>query len=149
MSDVNQGIEPGEVKVSGEGGIAQLIETSTHTLMSDEPVSVGGTDRGPNPYDLLLAALGSCTAMTVRMYAARKQWPLDDVSVVLRHSRIHARDCEHCETEKGRLDRIEKRVTITGDLDAEQHERLMQISERCPVHRTLKSEIDIVTLQEA
>lgn len=136
----------GEVRVVGLGGLAQKVETAAHLLTADEPTSVGGTDSGPNPYELLLGALGACTAMTVRLYARRKGWSLDDVEVRLRHSRIHAEDCERCETEKGRIDRIEKWVTLRGDLDDDQRGRLLEISERCPIQKTLEGEIDIVSL---
>ncbi len=116
-----------------------------HRISADEPTAAGGTDTGPNPYDLLLAALGSCTSMTVAMYARRKQWPLQAVTVRLRHSKIHAADCESCETQEGLLDRIERVVELRGPLDEEQRARLLEIANRCPVHRTLTSEIDIRT----
>ena len=105
----------------------------------------GGADAGPSPYDLLLAALGACTSMTVAMYARRKQWPLEAVTVRLTHTKIHAEDCAECETREGMLDRIEREITLTGALSAEQRERLLEIANRCPVHRTLVSEIDIRT----
>ncbi|MFG1930325.1 OsmC family protein [Mycobacterium sp. NPDC048908] len=129
---------------SGAGSYTQHITAGSHQLVADEPAPVGA-DAGPTPYDLLLAALGTCTSMTVRMYADRKGWPLEDVRVTLRHSRIHAEDCAHCETTKGMIDHIDKEVEFIGDLDADQRQRLLQIAERCPVNQTLVSEIDIAT----
>src|SRR5882724_9817288 len=137
---------PREVVVEGSAkGFAQVITVGGHVLAADEPVEVGGTDTGPGPYDLLLAALGSCTSMTVAMYARRKMWPLESVRVRLRHSRIHATDCEDCETKVGMLDRIERDIELAGPLDAEQRAHLLDIANKCPVHRTLTSEIDIRT----
>ncbi len=145
-SVTNIGDTPRTVIVSGSAaGVAQEITVGPHRLSGDEPTSAGGTDTGPNPYDLLLAALGSCTSMTVAMYARRKQWPLRAVSVRLRHSKIHAADCESCETKEGRLDRIEREVELLGPLEEEQRARLLEIANKCPVHRTLTSEIDIRT----
>ncbi len=126
-------------------GYAQEITVGPHRLSGDEPTAAGGTDTGPNPYDLLLAALGSCTSMTIAMYARRKGWPLEAVTVRLRHSRIHAADCESCETKEGLLDRIEREVELGGRLGEEQRARLLEIANKCPVHRTLTSEIDIRT----
>ena len=126
-------------------GLAQEIETGRHRLVADEPVEAGGTDTGPSPYELLLAALGACTSMTLSMYARRKQWALERVTVRLRHDKIHAKDCAECETKEGMLDRIEREISLTGPLDAEQRERLLAIANRCPVHRTLVSEVDIRT----
>ena len=126
-------------------GFAQEISVGPHRLAADEPVAAGGTDTGPNPYDLLLAGLGACTSMTVAMYARRKQWPLEAVTVRLRHSKIHAADCESCETKEGLLDRIERDVEFTGPLSEEQRARLLEIANKCPVHRTLTSEVDIQT----
>ena len=135
-----------EVVVRGAAtGFAQEILAGRHRLTADEPVSAGGADAGPTPYDLILAALGSCTSMTLGVYARRKGWPLESVSVRLAHSRIHAEDCANCETKEGRLDRIDVVIEATGDLSEEQRRRLVEIAEKCPVHRTLKSEIDIRT----
>ena len=135
-----------EVIVRGNtSGFAQQVIAGSHRITSDEPVAAGGTDTGPSPYDLLLAALGSCTSMTVAMYARRKAWPLREVTVRLRHSRIHAEDCADCETKEGMLDRIERDIELTGTLTEDQRGKLLEISNRCPVHRTLASEIDIKT----
>jgi putative redox protein len=129
----------------GATGLAQEIEAGGHRLIADEPIEAGGTDTGASPYELLLAALGACTSMTISMYARRKRWPLEGVTVRLRHAKIHAEDCAECETKEGMLDRIEREITLTGPLDAEQRGRLLEIANRCPVHRTLVSEIDIRT----
>jgi len=108
-------------------------------------MSVGGNGSGPSPYEYLLAALGACTSMTIRLYADLKKIPLTRVSVLLRHDKIHAADCAECETKEGKIDRIEREIRIEGDLSAEQRARLMEIADKCPVHRTLHSEIDIKT----
>ena len=144
-----EALPQGEVLVEGgAAGFANRIQAGPHLLRADEPSSVGGADSGPNPYDLLLAGLGACKSMTLRMYADRKGWPLESTRVRLRHSRIHAEDCEDCETRKGRVDRIAVEIGVGGELDDDQRQRLLEISERCPVHRTLKSEIDIRTRPE-
>ena len=130
---------------SGPSRFGQNISVGPHRLRADEPPDVGGNDEGPNPYELLLAALGTCTGMTVRLYAERKQWPLKGVEVRLAHSRIHAEDCAECETKQGMLDRFDAEIIFTGDLSDEQKHRLMEIAEKCPVHRTLISEIQIRT----
>jgi len=136
----------GEVIVrGGAAGFAQEIVVGPHRLAADEPTAAGGTDVGPNPYDLLLASLGACTSMTVTLYARRKQWPLEAVTVRLRHGRIHATDCAECETREGMIDRIEVDVELEGPLTEEQRARLLEIAGRCPIHRTLTSEIDIRT----
>jgi uncharacterized OsmC-like protein len=137
---------PREVVVHGSArGFAQGIAVADHRLVADEPVAVGGTDTGPGPYDLLLAALGACTSMTLGLYARRKQWPLEAVTVRLRHAKIHAADCDTCETKEGMLDRIERDVELHGALDQEQRARLLEIANKCPVHRTLASEIVVRT----
>lgn len=123
----------------------QQIVVGPHRLIADEPVSAGGADTGPGPYDLLLCALGACTAMTMRLYADRKALPMDRVSVTLSHSKIYAKDCAECETKEGMLDQIERVIAIDGTLDGEQRRKLMEIADKCPVHRTLESEIRIVT----
>lgn len=134
------------VSESGESKFAQQITAGRHTLVADEPKPIG-EDSGPSPYDLLLAALGSCTSMTIRMYADRKGWPLARVDVALRHSRIHADDCANCETTSGMVDRIQREITLHGDLSDEQRARLLDIADKCPVHRTLHSEISIDTTE--
>ena len=139
---------PGEglVIVRGAGdGFVQEVEAGGHRLRSDEPVAAGGTASGPAPYDLLLAALGSCTSMTVGMYARRKQWPLERVTVRLRHSRVHAKDCVACETEDAMLTLIDRDIQFEGPLNHDQRTRLLAIANRCPVHLTLTSRIDIRT----
>jgi uncharacterized OsmC-like protein/alpha-beta hydrolase superfamily lysophospholipase len=139
----------GEVVVAetGEGRFAQRIRVGSHELRADEPASVpGGLDTGPGPYDYLLAGLGACTSMTLRLYAERKELPLGPVEVRLRHDKIHAKDCEDCETrEEGRLDQIERTLTLPGPLDDAQRQRLQEIADKCPVHRTLTSEVKIRT----
>lgn len=137
---------PGEVVVHGDAtGFAQQILAAGHSLTADEPAAAGGTGTGPSPYDLLLAALGTCTSMTVALYARRKAWPLEAVTVRLRHSRIHALDCANCETKEGMLDRIERNLEFTGALSEQQRARLVEIAKKCPVYRTLTSEIEIQT----
>lgn len=138
--------EPGEVWIRDLGGpFAQEVRTEHHCLVADEPADQGGEAKGPSPYELLLAGLGSCTAMTLKMYARAKELPLEGVGVRLRHRKIHAQDCAHCETREGRIDRIERVIHLQGPLTEEQRARLLAIAERCPVHRTLQSEIDITT----
>lgn len=137
---------PPDVVVRGNAArFAQDVRVGSHRLAADEPVAFGGTDTGASPYDLLLAALGSCTSMTIGLYARRKNWPLQNVTVSLRHSKIHAVDCAECETKKGKIDRIDREIQLTGSLTDEQRARLMEIADLCPVHRTLTSEINIKT----
>ena len=132
------------VTETGSGTYTQQITAGHHRLAADEPRPIGD-DAGPTPYDLLLAALGACTSMTVRMYANRKGWPLERVRVTLRHSRIHAEDCADCETTSGWVDHIDRDVELAGDLDDIQRQRLLHIAERCPVHQTLTSEVHVTT----
>jgi uncharacterized OsmC-like protein len=135
---------PADVVVRGNvSGFLQEVVSGKHQLRADEPVSAGGGNAAPGPYDYLLIALGVCTSMTVGLYARRKQWPLENITVSLRHSRIHAKDCEECETKEGMLDRIETEIELTGSLNSEQRTKLIEIAGKCPVHRTLKSEINI------
>jgi len=137
-------LAPGEVLVRETGaGFTNEVFTATHKLLADEPISAGGTDRGPDPYGLLLAALGACTSMTLRIYAQHKQLALTRVAVKLRHSKIYAQDCDDCETREGKLDQIEREIAIEGELDGDQRQRLLEIANKCPVHRTLTSEIRI------
>jgi putative redox protein len=135
------------VHETGHGKFQQEITSGRHRLIADEPQGVGGLGSGLGPYDLLLAALGACTSMTLRLYADRKNIPLQRTSVRLHHGKIYATDCAECETREGMLDRIERVITLEGDLTAEQRARLMEIADKCPVHRTLKSEIDIRTVE--
>jgi putative redox protein len=142
------GEQPAEGLVIVRGsanGFVQEVTAGAHHLRSDEPESAGGTDGGPTPYDLLLAALGSCTSMTVAMYARRKKWPLERVTVHLRHSRVHAEDCAGCETQDARLTVIDREIALDGSLDEGQRARLLAIAHRCPVHLTLTSRIEIRT----
>jgi putative redox protein len=132
------------VAETSAGGFTRQIAAGQHQLMADEPPPVGD-DTGPTPYDLVLAGLGACTSMTVRMYADRKRWPLEEIRVTLRHSRIHAKDCADCETTNGYIDQIDCDVELTGDLNDAQRERLLHIAERCPVHQTLTSAVRITT----
>lgn len=128
------------VSESGAGPLGQVIQAGVHRMTADEPREVGGEDTGPTPYGLLLASLGACTSMTLRLYARRKDLPLERVTVRLRHDRIHAADCETCETREGKVDRIERTIELVGDLDDDQRRRLLEIAERCPIHRTLLGE---------
>jgi uncharacterized OsmC-like protein len=133
-----------QVIVTGSAsGFLQQAAAGRYTFNVDEPLSVGGADTAPDPYGYLLAALGACTSMTVGWYARQKKIPLENVTVSLRHSRIHARDCADCLTKAGMLDRIDLDVQLTGAITPEQHAKLMEVAAKCPVHRTLKSEIDI------
>lgn len=135
------------VAEGGGGRLAQLIAVGgQHRLRADEPPEVGGADSGPTPYDLLLAALGACTTMTLRLYAERKQLPLERARVELKHDKIHATDCAECETEAGKVDRIMRTITLEGELSAEQRAALLAIAEKCPVHRTLHSEVTVQTV---
>jgi putative redox protein len=134
-----------DVIVTSGPGLLQQIRVGPHQLAADEPVAYGGGDQAPTPYELLCAALGACTSVTLRMYARAKGWPLQRVIVTVRHEKIHARDCAECETKEGKIDRIERDIALEGPLDDAQRKRLMEIADRCPVHRTLTSEVHLVT----
>jgi uncharacterized OsmC-like protein/alpha/beta superfamily hydrolase len=136
------------VTETGGGKFQQSVVIGPHRLTADEPVAAGGLDSGPGPYDLLLSALGACTSMTMRLYADHKKLPLERVSVTLSHAKIHAQDCEECETKEGKIDRIERAIAMTGALSDEQRARLLEIADKCPVHRTLHSEVDIRTKEQ-
>jgi putative redox protein len=135
------------VRETRHGTFQQEIIVGAHKLLADEPADVGGLGSGPGPYDLLLAALGACTSMTLRLYAERKKLPLERTEVRLRHSKVHATDCAECETKEGMLDRIERVIRLEGKLNAEQRKQLLAIADKCPVHRTLTSEINIRTVE--
>jgi uncharacterized OsmC-like protein/pimeloyl-ACP methyl ester carboxylesterase len=136
------------VTETGGGKFQQSVTIGPHRLTADEPIAAGGLDSGPGPYDFLLAALGACTSMTLRLYAEHKKLPLVRTSVTLSHSKIHAQDCEECETKEGKIDRIDRVLTLDGDLSDEQRARLIEIADKCPVHRTLTSEVNIRTMEK-
>lgn len=138
-------IDKGSVVVAerGDGRFTQVLLDGEHVLLADEPRGAGGDDRGPSPYRLLLMALGSCTSMTLRLYAARKGWPVDRITVRLKHFRDYATDCKDCDDKDTYVERIERIIDIEGNLSDEQHVRLLQIAEKCPVHRTLESRVKI------
>ena len=138
-----------DVTVTSHANLQNEVRSGDHTFISDEPMEAGGEDAGPDPYTLLLGALGSCISMTTMLYARRKGWPLERVTVRLRQQRIHAKDCEECErSQDGFVHRIERAISFEGDLNEEQRKRLHEISHKCPVHRTLTSEIVIVDLKD-
>jgi putative redox protein len=142
---MSKAIEPEVVVRGGAAEFVTTVDAGRHRLISDEPTRVGGSDRGPSPYELLLAALGSCTSMTLGLYARRKGWPLEEVDVRLRHSKVHADDCAECERKPVLLDRIEREISLVGALTDEQRARLLEIAEKCPVHRTLTASVDVRT----
>jgi len=129
--------------VRSESGLKQEVTAGRHTLIADEPVAAGGNDAGPDPYALLLAALGSCTAMTLRLYADRKKWPLGEIRVELSHARVHPEDCAGCELPEAKVDRIARKIVLEGPLDAAQVARLAEIATRCPVHKTLVAGVQV------
>ena len=137
------------VRETHGGKFQQEILTGPHHLLADEPVKVGGLDSGPGPYDFLLAGLGACTSMTIRLYADFKKLPLQSVSVRLSHDKVHIRDCESCDTKVSILDHIDRAITLEGPLDDEQRKRLMEIADKCPVHKTLQSKINITTFERS
>ena len=133
------------VASTGQGKFEQVLLDGRHALVADEPVSAGGADIGPGPYELLVMSLGACTSMTVHLYANRKKWPLEQGVVRLRHTKVYAEDCADCEKPKSMIDRIYREIEFIGVLDAEQRSRLLEIADHCPVHRTLSAKIDIKT----
>ena len=139
--------EPDAVTVTGRAadGFLSPVNANGHELLADEPEEHGGSDQGPTPYDFLAAALGSCTVMTLNMYARRKEWPLEKVEVSLTHDRIHAKDCEDCSSKGGQIHLLKRTLRLHGDLDEAQKQRLLEMADRCPVHRTLEGEIRIRT----
>ncbi len=134
------------VIVHSKENLKQEIVLGKHRIIADEPIDGGGTDQGPDPYSLLLAALGACTSMTLKLYSKNKNWDLQAVHVNLTSEKIHAKDCEECETKEGKIDRITREITLEGNLTDEQQARLREIAKRCPVHRTLTSEVQIVDI---
>jgi uncharacterized OsmC-like protein/alpha-beta hydrolase superfamily lysophospholipase len=145
-AEVEQGLVL--VRETHGGKFQQEILSGPHRMLADEPVKLGGLDSGPGPYDFVLAGLGACTSMTIRLYADFKKIPLQNVSVRLSHDKIHVKDCETCDTKVNMVDRIERAITLEGPLDAEQRQRLMEIADKCPVHKTLESKIEIHTVEK-
>ena len=141
--------KPGTVVVQGTGNgkFQQAVAMGPHRLIADEPPDYGGADSGPTPYDLLLAALGTCSSMTMQLYADRKGWPLEKATVTLRHDQIHAKDCEDCETAEGKVDVIDREIALHGALDEDQRRRIIAIADKCPVHRTLHAEVKVRTTE--
>ena len=134
------------VVVRSKENLKQEITAGRHRIISDEPESAGGMDEGPDPYSLLIAALGACTSLTLKLYARQKKWDLQSVTVTLKHEKIHAIDCAECETKEGKVDRIWREIQLEGNLTGDQLARLREIAKKCPVHRTLTSEISIIDL---
>ena len=138
-----------EVVVTSQKNLQHEVRYGVgQSFTTDEPRDAGGDDAGPDPYTLILGALGSCISMTVQLYARRKQWPVESVTVRLRQNRIHAKDCQDCKDKEGFIHRIERKVSVTGDLSEEQHARLQEIAHKCPVHKTLTSRIVITDMKE-
>lgn len=140
--------DSGVTASTSAGAFRTEIRFGAHSIVADEPKAVGGENLGPTPYDLLASALGACTTMTLQMYAARKEWPLEQAVVTLKHSRVHEEDEERCETADARMDRLDRDLTLIGPLTAEQRQRLLEIADRCPVHRTLSAGVRIATRLE-
>ena len=134
---------------TGDGLYTNLVHSGQHMLMADEPRDVGGEDLGPSPYELLAASLAACKSMTLRMYANQKKWDVTRIAVAVKHDKIHAADCADCETREGKIDTFTVSITLEGNLDDSQRARMIEMSEKCPVHRTLSSEVKILTLPAA
>ncbi len=148
MSEEHAAVSGGEGAVTattGEEGFLTEIDAAGHALLADEPIDVGGADAGPSPYDLLSAALASCTSMTLQLYARRKDLPLTRATVQVHHRKIHARDCAECDTNEGRIDEFTRRIVLEGDLDDAARQRLLEIADRCPVHQTFSKKVRILT----
>jgi putative redox protein len=147
VPDLQDRLSEGEaLAVSDHQGFRTELNTAGHRLVADEPADMGGTDQGPSPYGLLSAALASCTAMTLHLYAKAKKWPLQEIRVLVRHSKAHEKDCEECETNpKAMVDRLERQICVEGDLGEDIRARLLQIAEKCPVHRTLQASVRVDT----
>jgi putative redox protein len=145
MTDTRSDLPQTVVEESGKGKFAQTVSTGGHTLNADEPVANGGNDLGPSPYDFLLTALGTCTSMTLRMYADFKKIPLKKITVRLTHEKAYAKDCENCESDNARIDHLDREIELEGDLTEDQRQKLLEIANKCPVHRTLTSKIMITT----
>jgi putative redox protein len=145
MTDTKSDLTQTIVEESGKGKFSQTVSTGGHTLNADEPVANGGNDLGPSPYDFLLTALGTCTSMTLRMYADFKKIPLKKITVRLTHEKTYAKDCENCENENARIDHLDREIELEGDLTEDQRQKLLEIANKCPVHRTLTSKILITT----
>ncbi len=137
-----------QVVTQTDEGFTTEIATRWHRMLADEPESVGGRNLGPTPYDLVVAGLGACTGMTLRMYADRKKWPLQEVRVHLEHNKVHQEDCEQCDQSDQKIDQITRTIEITGDLDEKQRKRLMEIADKCPVHRSLEAGMRVITKQQ-
>lgn len=132
----------------GDANYKTVMTAGNHELIADEPEDAGGKDEGPDPYDYLLMALGSCSVITMKMYADRKEWPVEDIFIEMRHHKAHAEDCVDCDDPNARIDKIEKDIIVKGDLSDEQLERLLEISKKCPVHKTLLNDVEIVSTVE-
>ncbi|MDX1671972.1 MAG: OsmC family protein [Balneolaceae bacterium] len=144
MTEQNDKMKIVHVHLPKDEKYTTTLNAGKHELVGDEPESVeGGKDQGPDPYDYLLMSLGSCTVMTVRMYADHKEWPVEDIYMELRHNKRHSEDCKNCDDKKSRIDYIEKELIVKGDLSKKQLDRILEISQRCPVNRTLSGDIEI------
>ena len=142
--NTTKGLENLVTASTGSNGFTTQIRVGKHSLVADEPVSLGGNDLGPSPYDLIAAALGACTSITLKMYAQRKNWELENVTVYLKHDKVHAEDCLTCE-DGSMIDQITREIVLTGNLDDKQKKRLLQIANKCPVHNTLESHVQIIS----